>query len=114
MKSCLLIFISFIFLTLVNLQIYFDSPSALDKQIFPRWINIDQGKTLVNNMAIAQEDDKKFISGFNTGSYPVGITMNPITNKIYVANQYSNTVSVFDAKTDRLISTIRTGYFLTV
>ncbi len=111
MKSCLLIFISFIFLTLVNLQIYFDPPSALDKEIFPRWINIDQGKTLVNNMAIAQEDDKKFISGFNTGSYPVGITMNPITNKIYVANQYSNTVSVFDAKTDRLISTIRTGIF---
>ena len=109
MKSCLLIFISFIFLTLVNLQIYFDSPSALDKRIFPRWINIDQGKTLVNNMAITQEDDKKFISGFNTGSYPVGITMNPITNKIYVANQYSNTVSVFDAKTDRLISPYSDG-----
>jgi len=62
-------------------------------------------------MVMAQEDDKKFISGFDTGSYPVGITTNPITNKIYVANQYSNTVSVFDAKTDKLISTIQTGIF---
>lgn len=53
----------------------------------------------------------KFISGFSTGSYPVGITINPFTGKIYVANQYSNTVSVFDAKTDKLVKTIPTGIF---
>lgn len=53
----------------------------------------------------------KFISGFNTGSYPVGITINPLTGKIYVANQYSNTVSVFDSKTDKLVKTIPTGIF---
>ncbi len=58
-----------------------------------------------------QETERKFISGFSTGSYPVGITFNPFTNKIYVANQYSNTVSVFDAKTDKLIKTIPTGIF---
>ncbi|MDQ3084228.1 MAG: hypothetical protein M3Q77_05360, partial [Thermoproteota archaeon] len=101
MKSCSLIFILFIFLTLVNLQSYFDPPSAVDRQILSEAMNVDQGKTLANYMAMAQEDDKKFISGFDTGSYPVGITTNPITNKIYVANQYSNTVSVFDAKTDK-------------
>jgi YVTN family beta-propeller protein len=37
--------------------------------------------------------------------------LNPFTNKIYVANQYSNTVSVFDAETHRLIKTIPTGTF---
>lgn len=58
-----------------------------------------------------QESERKFVSGFSTGSYPVGITLNPFTNKIYVANQYSNTVSVFDAKTDKLIKTIPTGIF---
>ncbi|WP_148686814.1 YncE family protein [Candidatus Nitrosocosmicus hydrocola] len=58
-----------------------------------------------------QESERKFVSGFSTGSYPVGITVNPFTNKIYVANQYSNTVSVFDAKTDKLIKTIPTGIF---
>ena len=111
MKFGLLIFISFIFLTLVNLQIYFDVPPAPDGLILAGWMNNGQGTTLANNMVLAQEDDKKFISGFNTGSYPVGITINPFTNKIYVANQYSNTVSVFDAKTDKLISTIQTGIF---
>ncbi|MDQ2685435.1 MAG: YncE family protein [Thermoproteota archaeon] len=60
---------------------------------------------------LAQEDGNKFISGFNTGSYPVGITTNPFTNKVYVANQYSNTVSVFDSKTDKLIEIIPTGIF---
>ena len=111
MNSCLLIFISFIFLTLVNLQIYFDPPSAVDRQILSERMNIDQGKIFANNMALAQGVDKNFISGFSTGSYPVGITLNPFTSKIYVANQYSNTVSVFDAKTDKLISTVQTGIF---
>ena len=112
MKSSLLIFFVFIFLAFVNLQIYFDPESAADRLILPGVKNADKGKTIANNMAFAQEDvNKKFISGFNTGSYPVGIAMNPITNKIYVANQYSNTVSVFDAKTDKLISTVQTGIF---
>ena len=87
-------------------------PPATDRLNSSGRMNIDQGNnTILNNMAIAQEDEKKFISGFNTGSYPVGITLNPFTNKIYVANQYSNTVSVFDAKTDKLIITIQTGIF---
>ncbi|WP_186434239.1 YncE family protein [Candidatus Nitrosocosmicus arcticus] len=96
---------------MVNLQGYFDPPSTVDRQILSRAMTVDQGMMLASNMVMAQEDDKKFISGFNTGSYPVGITTNPITNKIYVANQYSNTVSVFDANTDKLISTVQTGIF---
>ena len=111
MNSDLLTFMSFIFLTLVNLQIYFDAPFAVDRQILSERMNIDQGKIFANNMALAQGVDKNFISGFSTGSYPVGITLNPFTSKIYVANQYSNTVSVFDAKTDKLISTVQTGIF---
>ncbi|HXW11783.1 MAG TPA: hypothetical protein VD694_03405, partial [Nitrososphaeraceae archaeon] len=30
----------------------------------------------------------------NSGSFPIGIDINPITNKLYVANQFSNTISV--------------------
>ncbi len=103
MKSCLLIFISFIFLTLVNLQSYFDPPSAIDRLLLFEAMNGEQDRMITNNIVMAQEEDKKFISGFDTGSYPVGITINPITHKIYVANQYSNTVSVYDAKTDKLL-----------
>ncbi|CAN5648975.1 hypothetical protein BH23THE1_BH23THE1_29740 [soil metagenome] len=96
----MLIIISLIFLTLANLQSYFDPPSAVDRLILDEAMNIDKDKPFSNNMAMAQEDDRKFISGFDTGSYPIGITINPISHKIYVANQYSNTVSVYDAKTD--------------
>ena len=60
---------------------------------------------------LAQESERHFVSGFSTGSYPVGVVVNPLTNKIYVANQYSNTVSVYDANTDKLIKTIPTGIF---
>jgi YVTN family beta-propeller protein len=31
-----------------------------------------------------------------SGSFPIGIDINPITNKLYVANQFSNTISVID------------------
>jgi YVTN family beta-propeller protein len=111
MKPCLPIIISLIFLTLVNLQSYLDSPSAIDRLILDEAMNVDKDKPFSNNVAMAQEDDTEFISGFDTGSYPVGITINPISHKIYVANQYSNTVSVYDANTDKLISTIHTGIF---
>ncbi|MPZ05429.1 MAG: beta-propeller fold lactonase family protein [Nitrososphaeraceae archaeon] len=35
-------------------------------------------------------------SGINVNTYPVGITVNPSTKKVYVANEFSNTVSVVD------------------
>src|ERR1043166_1374824 len=50
-------------------------------------------------------------SAIDVGSYPVGIRMNPITNKIYVANQYSNTISVIDGSNDQVISTIKVESF---
>jgi DNA-binding beta-propeller fold protein YncE len=49
-------------------------------------------------------------SAIDVGSYPVGIEMNPITNRIYVANEYSNTISVIDASTD--LVDLTTGYML--
>jgi YVTN family beta-propeller protein len=50
-------------------------------------------------------------SAIDVGSYPVGIEMNPITNRIYVANEYSNTISVIDASTDLVVSTIKVENF---
>ena len=34
------------------------------------------------------------------GSYPSAVAVNPVTNKIYVANQNSNTVTVIDGVTN--------------
>lgn len=45
--------------------------------------------------------------GFKVGNQPYDITVDPDTNKIYIANYGSNSVSVIDAVTDKLISTIK-------
>lgn len=71
---------------------------------------VDKNNKILNRN-FGQDSNQNFSSGVTTGSYPVGITVNPYTNKIYVANQYSNTVSVFDDSTDKLVNTINTGIF---
>jgi len=40
------------------------------------------------------------------GFGPVGIGVNPTTNKIYVFNIFSATVSVIDGSTDKVVNTI--------
>src|SRR5215467_1813156 len=50
-------------------------------------------------------------SGIRVDSYPVGIAVNPNTDKIYVANEFSNTVSIIDESTDKIQATIKVGSF---
>ena len=50
-------------------------------------------------------------SGIAVNTFPVGIAVNPNTNKVYVANEYSNTVSVIDTETDKVQATINVGSF---
>ena len=50
-------------------------------------------------------------SGIQVDSYPVGIAANPNTGKIYVANEFSNTVSIIDETTDKIQATIKVGSF---
>ena len=45
----------------------------------------------------------------NSGSFPIGIDINPITNKLYVANQFSNTISVIDIDNSKVESNIDVG-----
>jgi YVTN family beta-propeller protein len=45
------------------------------------------------------------------GSYPVGIGINSVTNKLYVANQFSNTVTVIDGNTNTIETTIPVDNF---
>jgi YVTN family beta-propeller protein len=40
---------------------------------------------------------------------PVGIAVNPTTNKIYVTNQDSNYLSVIDGSTNKVINNIKVG-----
>jgi YVTN family beta-propeller protein len=50
-------------------------------------------------------------SGIDVNTFPIGIAVNPSTNKVYVVNEYSNTVSVIDTNTDTVKSTISLGNF---
>lgn len=44
-----------------------------------------------------------------SGSFPIGIDINPITNKLYVANQFSNTISVIDIEKSIVEKNIQVG-----
>lgn len=50
-------------------------------------------------------------SGIKVDSYPIGIAVNSATGKIYVANEFSNTVSIIDDTTDKVQATIKVGSF---
>ena len=50
-------------------------------------------------------------SGIDVNTFPVGIAVNPNTGKVYVANEFSNTVSVIETETDKVKSTINAGDF---
>jgi YVTN family beta-propeller protein len=50
-------------------------------------------------------------SGIGVDTYPVGISVNPSTKKIYVANEFSNTISVVDMPTLQVENTINVENF---
>ena len=61
-----------------------------------------------------ENDDQNVISLksnpiINSGSFPVGIDINPITHKLYVANQFSNTISVIDTEKSEVEENIDVG-----
>jgi YVTN family beta-propeller protein len=57
--------------------------------------------------------DQSFIQLTNktviVGESPTGIAINAITNRIYVSNEHSNTISVIDGKTNNVVKTILVG-----
>jgi len=65
-------------------------------------------------ISISAQDDQKVISLksnpiINSGSFPIGVDINPITNKLYVANQFSNTISVIDIDKSKVEKNIDVG-----
>jgi YVTN family beta-propeller protein len=65
-----------------------------------------------NNNSYTNNTNNNLInSGIRVDSYPVGIAVNPIINKVYVANEFSNTVSIIDGSTDKIQAAIKVGSF---
>ncbi|MDP3309003.1 YncE family protein, partial [Methylotenera sp.] len=52
---------------------------------------------------------KKIITTIEVGSTPEGISIDYANHRAYVANWGSNNVSVIDTKTNKLVTTIKTG-----
>jgi YVTN family beta-propeller protein len=70
--------------------------------------------TLVNYISAQEENDQNVISLksnpiISSGSFPIGIDINPISNKLYVANQFSNTISVIDIEKSEVEKNIDVG-----
>ncbi len=78
----IVIFSFFCLLLLLHLQFYFN----INKDSYSTPLLKSEEKKIYNNFVFGQDVKKNFVSGYNTGSYPIGITINPFTNKIYVAN----------------------------
>src|SRR6476646_2091275 len=49
--------------------------------------------------------------GVAVDSYPIGVAVNPVTKKVYVTNEFSNTLSVINGVTDSKADTISVGSF---
>lgn len=66
----------------------------------------------INNTGNDNGNDNGDIdSGIKVDSYPIGIAVNSATGKIYVANEFSNTISVIDESTDKIQATIKVDSF---
>jgi YVTN family beta-propeller protein len=49
------------------------------------------------------------VDGILVNSFPVDLAINPVTDKLYVTNEFSHTVSVVDTITDEVVGTIPVG-----
>src|SRR5262249_13514723 len=52
-----------------------------------------------------------YMKNVTVGKFPVNLAGNPVTDKIYVANRYDNTVSVIDGKTSTVVKTVPVGTY---
>ncbi len=80
----------------------------------PKTSSIENNRTnsaSANTSSFATSPPSLSSSGIDVNTFPVGVAVNPNTKKVYVANEYSNTVSVLDTETDKVKSSIKVGIF---
>jgi YVTN family beta-propeller protein len=68
------------------------------------WAILDQAGPLE-----AIELESNPVDGIVVNSFPVDLAINPVTDRLYVTNQFSHTVSVVDTETDQVVDTIPVG-----
>lgn len=63
----------------------------------------------IQSSDVAAEQESNPVDGIVVNSFPVDLVVNPFTDKLYVTNEFSHTVSVIDTKTDEVVDTIPVG-----
>src|SRR5215203_1453996 len=80
----------------------------------PKTSSIENNRTdnaSANASSFTSSPPSLYNSGIDVNTFPVGIAVNPNTKKVYVANEYSNTVSVIDTETDKVQNRINVDVF---
>ena len=68
--------------------------------IIPYALGISNNHTIMNSIGIKEDG----VPGIDVQSYPMDVVINSKTDKIYVINYYSNTVSIMDGKTNTVLA----------
>jgi YVTN family beta-propeller protein len=96
-----ILLLTIVVLAVLAIQFY----SMSDEKLFT--VYADNTSSYLSNY----DNNNVINSGIKVDSYPVGVAVNPTTNKIYVANEFSNTVSIVDGSTDKIEATVQVGSF---
>ena len=86
----------------------------LPKILYLSLVSLLSFSLLIINVSAQERNDQKALSLrstpiINSGTFPIGIDVNPITDKLYVANQFSNTISVIDIDKSKIETSIEVG-----
>ena len=98
------------FMILISKEIFFLTTTILAKFLIQScsgyWVRTLPvfGSNTINYININGNgnDNGDIDSGIKVDSYPIGIAVNSATGKVYVANEFSNTISVIDESTDKI------------
>jgi YVTN family beta-propeller protein len=74
---------------------------------YPKYLQTAQN--MIASLEIYKETRNLDVPGLRVGIYPLGLTINPDTNMLYVVNRDSRSVSAIDASTDRLLANVSVG-----
>ena len=89
----------------------FTIAQEVNASILKNGYNNEMDSAIANDSSLISSPPSFFNSGIDVNTFPVGIAVNPNTKKVYVANEYSNTVSVLDTETDKIQDRINVGVF---
>jgi len=90
-----------------NFKIYNNSPIKSEFGIY----DVPSAAAASSLETVNQGHTNSSQPGLIVGTYPVGVAVNPVTKKIYVTDEFSNTISVISGTSNTVESTITVGNF---